>query len=74
MGLPLKSIVNVSPTTLVTISLPPVTVNVSEELSAVVDPVSPATVANKLTFDKPASSAAGIHLLSVAFHLRTWFA
>ena len=74
MGLPLKSIVNVSPTTLVTISLPPVTVNVSEELSAVVDPVSPATVANKLTFDKPASSGAGTHLLSVAFHLSTWFA
>ena len=74
IGLPLKSIVNVSPTTLVTISLPPVTVNVSEELSAVVDPVSPATVANRLTFDKPASSAAGTHLLLVSFHLSTWFA
>ena len=50
-NVPLKLTVTVSPTTAVVILVPPATVNVSVVVFAVVEPLSPATVANKFCVD-----------------------
>ena len=64
---------SVSPETAVVILVPPAIVKVSLVLSAVVEPVSPATDA-KMFCDAapPPVSSAGVKL--VAFHFKIWFA
>ena len=73
MSVPLKLTVTVSPLTAVVIFVPPAIVKVSLVLSAVVDPVSPATDAKIFCVAPPLPpvSSAGVQL--VPFHLRIWF-
>ena len=72
MSVPLKLTVRVSPLTAVVIFVPPAIVNVSLVLSAVVDPVSPATDAKIFCVAAPPPvSSAGVQL--DPFHLRIWF-
>ena len=51
--------------------VPPAIVKVSDCVLAVVDPVSPATDAQRLSEEIPESSLAGAHLLEVEFHFKT---
>ena len=65
--------VRVSPDTAVVMLVPPAIVNVSAVAFAVVEPESPATVANKFCIDPPSApvSSAGAQL--VPFHFKIWF-
>ena len=64
---------SVSPETAVVILVPPAIVKVSLVLSAVVEPVSPATDAKMFCDEAPPPvSSAGVKL--VPFHFKIWFA